>query len=155
MNSSSETCVREILETVPLVMRAIRGEMRRHRTPTLSVTEFRALIFLDRNAGASLVALSDHLGLASATVSKMIDGMVASRFVARRTCPEDRRRIALDLTASGRGTLERARLLAQANFSTLVSALQPEQRLELIRAMRALKALFADYMPAPAGGQEG
>lgn len=144
MDISAETCAQEILETVPLVMRAIRSEMRRHRTPSLSVTEFRALVFLDRHAGASLLELSDHLGLASATVSKMIDGMVASRFVARRTSPEDRRRITLGLTAAGRDTLARARLLAQAKFSTMVSALQTGQRLELVRAMQALKVLFAE-----------
>ncbi len=144
MDSSAETCAQEILETVPLVMRAIRSEMRRHRTPSLSVTEFRALVFLDRHAGASLLELSDHLGLASATVSKMIDGMVVSRFVVRRTCPEDRRKITLGLTAAGRDTLERARLLAQAKFSTLVSDLQPGQRLELVRAMQALKVIFAE-----------
>jgi len=144
MDSSAETCAREILETVPLVMRAIRGAMRRHRTPSLSVTEFRALVFLDRRAGASLVELADHLGLAAATVSKMIDGMVASRFVLRRSSPEDRRRITLVLTAAGRETLERARLLAQARFATLLSALQAGQRLELTRALQALKALFAE-----------
>jgi DNA-binding MarR family transcriptional regulator len=155
MDGSPEACAREILETVPLVMRAIRSEMRRHRAPSLSVTEFRALVFLDRRAGASLVELSNHLGLASATVSKMIDGMVASRFVLRRPSPEDRRRITLDLTAPGRGMLERARLLAQARFSTLVSGLPAGERLELVRALQALKALFADFAPAPAGGPEG
>jgi DNA-binding MarR family transcriptional regulator len=155
MDSSSESCTREILETVPLVMQAIRTEMRRHRSPSLSVTEFRALVFLDRHAGASLVALSDHLGLASATVSRMIDGMVATRFVARRTCPEDRRRITLGLTAAGRSTLGRARHLAQVNLSILVSVLQPEERQAVIRAMQVLRALFADYAPTPAGGPEG
>ena len=144
MDSSAETCAREILETVPLVMRAIRSEMRRHRTPSLSVTEFRALVFLDRRAGASLVELADHLGLAPATVSRMIDGMVASRFVLRRSSPQDRRRITLALTAAGRDTLERARLLAQAKFAGLASALQVGQRLELTRALQALKALFAE-----------
>ncbi len=143
MDSTAEACAREILETVPLVMRAIRGEMRRHRAPSLSVTEFRALIFLDRRSGASLVELAEHLGLAPATVSRMIDGMVASRFVLRRSSPEDRRRITLVLTAAGRETLERARLLAQARLAGLVSSLQAGQRLELTRALQALKALFA------------
>jgi DNA-binding MarR family transcriptional regulator len=144
MDSSAETCAREILEAVPLVMRAIRGEMRRHRAPSLSVTGFRALFFLDRRAGASLVELADHLGLAPATVSRMIDGMVASRFVLRRSSPEDRRRITLALTATGRETLERSRLLAQARFAGLAASLQAGQRLELIRALQALKALFAE-----------
>jgi len=155
MDSSPETCAREVLETVPLVMRAIRSEMRRHRSPSLSITGFRALVFLDRHAGASLLELSDHLGLASATVSKMIDAMVASRFVVRRTSPEDRRRITLGLTAAGRDTLERARLLAQARFATLASDLQAGKRLELVRALQILKALFADFAAEPAGRPEG
>ena len=147
MDGSPGTSAREILETVPLVMRAIRSEMRRNRAPSLSVTEFRALVFLDRRAGASLVELANHLDLASATVSKMIDGMVASRFVLRRPSPDDRRRIKLNLTVPGRSTLERARLLAQAKFSSLVSTLQADQRLELVRALQTLKALFADFTP--------
>ena len=41
MRISPDDCAREVLEVVPLIMRAIRTDMRSHRTPDLSVPQFR------------------------------------------------------------------------------------------------------------------
>jgi hypothetical protein len=41
-----ELCAQEVMETVPLVMRFIRKEMRSRRAPSLSVPQLRVLTFL-------------------------------------------------------------------------------------------------------------
>ena len=63
MLGSADECARQVLEIVPLVMAAIRTEIRTHRGSELSVPQFRVLIFLNRHAGASLSDIAEHLGL--------------------------------------------------------------------------------------------
>ena len=54
MRSDPEQSAREVLETLPLVLRVIRGEVRRARFPNFSLPQFRALAYLGRNPGAML-----------------------------------------------------------------------------------------------------
>ncbi|HSB81119.1 MAG TPA: MarR family transcriptional regulator, partial [Candidatus Methylomirabilis sp.] len=90
-------CARTVMETVPLVMRFIRGEMRRQSAPLLSVPQFRALAFLHQRPGACLFAVADHLGVSRPTASTIIDRLVRRGLVARSVDPHERRRVILRL----------------------------------------------------------
>src|SRR6266536_982420 len=100
--STANECAGELLEVVPLIMRYIRIEMRRSRGSDLTVPQFRTLAFLTTNEGASLSSLADHIGLTLPSASKLVDGLVERKLVQRKTCPDDRRRMTLLLTGSGR-----------------------------------------------------
>ena len=84
MSRSPRPCAREILETVPLVMRFIRGQVRRRRTAGLSLPQFRTLIFLSRAQNSSLSAVAGHLGLSLPAMSRLINGLVNGRLVGRQ-----------------------------------------------------------------------
>jgi len=71
---SLDECARQVLETVPLVMRTVRAEMRRRRTADLSVPQFRTLNFLNRQAGASLSQVAEHIGLTLPSMSLLVEG---------------------------------------------------------------------------------
>ncbi len=143
MDSSADLVAREVLEVVPPIMRTIRAEMRSRRGANLSVVQFRALLFLDRNPGVSLSTLAEHLDLTLPTVSKMIDGMVADRLVTRQDSSDDRRRVTLALTASGQGLLEKARSGTQARLAEIFAGLTPAERETLHRAAGILEGLFS------------
>src|SRR5512142_2783 len=104
--ASADECAAMVVEIVPLVMRTIRAEMRGHRSPDLSVPQFRTLLFLRRQPGASVSDVAGHIGLTLPSVSKMIDRLVTRDLVTRHSAPEDRRRICLDLTPLGMSTLQ-------------------------------------------------
>ena len=93
MGITADQCAHELLEVVPLVMRTIRTEMRGHRGADLSVPQFRTLVFLGNHGGASLSDLADFIGLTLPSVSKLIDGLVTRKLVARKVCTNDRRRV--------------------------------------------------------------
>jgi DNA-binding MarR family transcriptional regulator len=143
MAPSAEECAREMLEVVPMIMRAIRSQMRSHRTPDLSVPQFRSLTFLGHHQGASLSDVAEHIGLTRPSASKLIDGLVARGLVSREGCPVDRRRIRLALTNKGRVTLRTARTAAQADLASRMAALPSSEQATVERAMRTLRALFA------------
>ncbi len=84
MSASPDAIAREVLDIVPIVMRVIRTEMRNQGSAEMGMPQFRALLFISRNPGSSLLAVAHHLGLTSPTVSKMVDGLVLNSLVRRR-----------------------------------------------------------------------
>jgi DNA-binding MarR family transcriptional regulator len=137
-----EECAALLMDVVPLVMRSIRAEMRRHRAD-LSVPQFRTLAFLRKHEGASLSQVADHLGLMLPSVSKMVDGLVARGLLTRKDSSADRRYVALALTARGRSALASARKATQLHLAQILRALPQDERPSVVRAMEALRPVFA------------
>ena len=148
MRISPDDCAREVLEVVPLIMRAIRTDMRSHRTPDLSVPQFRTLAFIDRNAGASLSDAADYIGLTLPSMSKIVDGLVARRLVIRQTHRADRRRMTLALTARGQARLQSAREAAQACLASSLASLSDIERAAIAEAMQAMRPIFTPRQEA-------
>lgn len=142
MEVKSEACARELLEVVPVVMHSIRAAMRRYRADDLSVPQFRTLLFIRRNSGASLSDVAEHLGLTLPSASKKIDGLVARNLVKRQGSQHDRRRIHLTLTSDGEALLAKARQETQAHLAERLAVLPPTEIEEVIGAMQSLRPVF-------------
>jgi DNA-binding MarR family transcriptional regulator len=140
---SVEACVAQVMDTVPLVMRVIRAEMRSHRSPDLSVPQFRALAYVNRNAGASLSDVAEHVGLTLPTMSKMIDKLVARALITRASAPDDRRRMILILTPTGQAVLQAAVEATQARLVEQLMALSPDECTLIVESMKLLRGAFA------------
>ena len=154
MSTGPDECARQVLETVPLVMRAIRAEMRSHRVPDLSVPQFRVLIFLNRHEGASLSDVAGHVGLMLPSMSRMIDGLVARNLVTRQTDADDRRRVALMLTTLGRTAMQSAYESTQSQLAKRLAALPAPNRTTIVKAMQALGSIFGSRREGtPAAGR--
>ena len=131
------------METVPLVMRFIRADMRaRGSYEELSVPQFRTLTFLDKNPGASLSELADHLGVTRATASANTERLVQRSFVDRGDHPEERRRVVLKLTAAGKEHLEATRAQTRVFISNLLTSLTDEQITQVETGLSLLKQVF-------------
>jgi len=118
-----EGCARTVVETVPMVMRFIRAEMRRQRASVLSVPQLRVLAFLDGNPGACLFHVADHLGVTRPTTSVIVDRLVRRGLLLRAEDPRERRRIVLTLTPRGARLLEQARIATRSWMADLLAPL--------------------------------
>jgi len=146
MSKIIEDTARQVLETVPAVMRTIRAEFRSQRSRDLSVAQFRALAYIKNNDGASLSSLAAHIGLTLPSMSKLIDGLVGRGLVTRSSDREDRRKICLQLTDTGKNELEAAYDHTQAFLVDKISSLAKEDLDTVSRSMQILKSLFiADH----------
>jgi DNA-binding MarR family transcriptional regulator len=153
---SPEDCARALLEAVPPVMRVIRNEMRRQSKPELSVPQFRVLSYLNRQPGASLSAVADHIGLTRPAMSILVDGLVNRNLVARDTDPGDRRRLTLSLTRQGQSLYTAARGRTQARLAARLAALSPAERQALVATLEQLRGLFVpDGAEVAAPGGKG
>jgi DNA-binding MarR family transcriptional regulator len=138
-----EDGARQLLDTVPQIMRSIRSEMRSHRGHDLSVPQFRTLTFVNRNPEGSLSELADHLGLTLPSVSKLVDGLVNQKLITRRESKVDRRRLILSLTKDGDDILRIAHQATQDHLMDVLRGLSSEELSAILRALTLLQPLFA------------
>jgi DNA-binding MarR family transcriptional regulator len=139
-----EVCAREAMETVPLVMRFIRTEMRSRRAPSLSVPQFRVLTFLNHRPGAPLSSVAEHLGVARSTASATVDRLVRRQLVDRQTHPEERRSVVLTLTATGVQHLQQVRDAASTRMAKVLAGLSAADLLQVSQGLALLGNAFQE-----------
>ena len=139
-----ERCAREAMETVPLVMRFIRTEMRSRRAPSLSVPQFRVLTFLSHRPGAPLSSVAEHLGVARSTASATVDRLVRRQLVQRKTHPEERRSVVLTLTATGMQHLQQVRDAASTRMAKVLAGLSAADLLQVSQGLTLLGNAFQE-----------
>jgi DNA-binding MarR family transcriptional regulator len=140
--SPEPSCAALLMDVIPFVMRYIRMEMRSRRMRGLSIPQFRTLVFLDRNEGASLSEVANNIGLTLPSASKIIDALVTRKLVIRTALPDDRRYSSLKLTKLGRATLMQARHGTEASLAEKIAALSPAQQAMIVETMQALGSIF-------------
>jgi DNA-binding MarR family transcriptional regulator len=145
MTTSPDICAQEVLDVVPVVMRSIRAELRRHRAADLSIPQFRTLAFIDRNVDTSLSDVAEHIGLTLPSMSKIVDGLVHRKFVTRQTSVTDRRRMTLALTARGLTALQASRAATRACLAEDLVVLNDRQREIVVQAMEILRPVFTSH----------
>jgi DNA-binding MarR family transcriptional regulator len=143
---SADGCAGQLLEIVPLIMRAVRN-IHTEQALDLTVPQFRALLFVQRHRGASLSETSEFLGLTLPSSSKLVDQLVKRRFLDRENDPEDRRRMVLRLTARGNALLKNAHSAVRARLAEILKGLSPAELATLHDTLGLLQRSFPE-MPA-------
>jgi DNA-binding MarR family transcriptional regulator len=132
------------METIPLVMRFIRAEMRTQGLPSLSVPQFRTLMFLYRHPGSSLSSLAEHLGVTRPTASALTERLVQRGFVDRTEHPKERRQVALNLTDTGSAHLQQIRQRTRTKISQMFVSLSEAQQLQIVEGLAVLNDVFEE-----------
>lgn len=148
MNRTSQNCAADLLEVVPMIMRAMRAEVRRHRLPELSMPQFRALAFIGRNEGAALSDVALFLGLGLPSASKLVDGLVESKFVIREIARGDRRRVQLALSPAGHDKYKVMVRQARNFLAGKVAHFSDDQFRMLGEVLTALRQTFEEDAPS-------
>jgi DNA-binding MarR family transcriptional regulator len=142
MPPSSQSCAAELLEVVPMIMRAMRAEVRSRRLPELSMPQFRAMAFVGRNEGAALSDVAAFLGLGLPSASKLIDGLVDLKFVTREIAAGDRRRMQLALSPAGHAKYKVMVKQARNFLARKVEHFSEAQFRQLSEVLAALRLTF-------------
>ncbi|HTV62353.1 MAG TPA: MarR family transcriptional regulator [Verrucomicrobiae bacterium] len=139
---ANEQSARDLLDTAPVVMRFIRDQVRRRTTAGLSLPQFRTLSFLSRSNRPSLSTVAEYLGLSLPAMSRLVNGLVAGGLVGRQTVSNNRRQIALTVTARGRAVLEKVRGEVRRALANAMKNIPRANQETIQRAMHILRGVF-------------
>jgi DNA-binding MarR family transcriptional regulator len=142
LGKPTEECAARVMETVPLLMRFIRADMRTHNADSLSIPQLRSLAYVNRNPGASLSEVAEHLGVTCATASSTIERLVQRHLVQRSDHPQERRRIVLNLTEEGKLLLKQSQEKTRAHIADILASLTLEEVSHIEEGLTLLKNVF-------------
>ncbi len=77
--------------------------------------------------------LADHVGLTRTTMTTNLDGLERKKYIKRTQHPDDRRRVCVTLTASGRKFMERTLPRVYKNVERMTEILTAKERKAMIR----------------------
>lgn len=138
----AQASAREVMDTVPKVMDALRGAMRRHVGEQLSVPQFRCLNFIAAHPGSSIGAVATFLGVTMPTASALVDRLSRAGAVRATTATADRRRTELQLTDAGRVQLDGIRRGALDELSVALAACSEDDLQTLAAGLAVLRRTF-------------
>jgi DNA-binding MarR family transcriptional regulator len=136
---------RDILQIIPLVMRAVAAELR--AGGELPAPAHFGLLSVLSQRPRSLTELASLQGVSLPTMSSSISGLVDRGWV-RRSAPEgDKRVVMVDVTPAGKAALERVARAAEGHLAEVLSPLDAPSRRRLHGGLAVLRKVFTP--PAP------
>jgi long-chain acyl-CoA synthetase len=103
-------------------------------TIDLTTAQYRTLTQLGEGAEASS-SLAAKLAVSRPTVTAVVEGLVERGLVDRRHSDEDRRRVSVNLTESGRQMLARADEVVSAKLADVLAAVSPRQAAQAVNGI--------------------
>ena len=144
----AQAAATQVMRVLPQVMDAMRRAMRSQLDGPLTVPQFRALNFIDREAGCSLGAVASFLGVTPATASAMVDRLVRAGHLRAEGDATDRRRTTLRLCPSGLAVLKRMRRQTRDDLAQALAGRSPTELQSLADGLQVLEAAF-DHVGQP------
>jgi DNA-binding MarR family transcriptional regulator len=139
---AEQQCAQEILNVIPAMMRTIRGEVRRKYRNEFTIPQLQSLALVTYKPDASVSDVAEHLGLTLPSASKIVDALVLRGLLTREASPDDRRRMKLRMTETGRTEFEAATRFAKAELARTLSILSESDLKTITRAMQLLHPAF-------------
>lgn len=134
-----------VMKQVELAVRARLEEM--FRPIGLTALQYTALTVLERHPNLTSAQLARNSFVTSQSMADMVTALQDQGFVERHRDPEDRRRLVLSLTATGRRLLGRYRGKVAALEEEMLANLSARQAVELRRSLLSCRAALADHPP--------
>lgn len=123
----------------------VMWEQGREAVPTgpVSPSQLRVLYALDREDGINLRTLSEVLGSAPPSVSRLCDRLQATGLIERTPSPVSRRELELRLTSHGRAYLADLRKSREGILMSTIDAMPPKARRALLEGLRGFRDVTA------------
>jgi|SRR5581483_11413279 len=138
---------RDILQIIPLVMRAVAAELR--SGGELPAPAHFGLLSVLSQRPRSLTELAALQGVSLPTMSSSISAMVERGWVRRAAPDGDRRVVMVDATAAGKAALDRVARAAEAHLAEVLAPLDAPSRRRLHGGLAVLRKVFTPTSSGP------
>jgi DNA-binding MarR family transcriptional regulator len=106
----------------------------------LSVPMWRALSALHQKDGQTIGEIAQLAVLDRSSLGRLLDEMAKAKLVEREPLPDDRRALAIRLSAHGREIFEATLPLAQRHYRNVLKGVNAQEFETLMRVLRRIKA---------------
>ena len=130
----------QLLDTLPAIMRQWRLEIA-DLPDELTLGQYRVLYFI-KEGHNQCGLLAKHTGSTAAGMSRMIDSLVKSGFIARETSDVDRRQVTLSLTPAGESVSRRVRRGVESRLQSYLENLSGAEKREVEHGLALLQKAF-------------
>ena len=145
-NTHARETARELLEIMPLVMRAVAAELR--AGGEMPAPAHFGLLMKLREQPRTLTELAAHWGVSLPTTSNSISALAQRGWVRRNAPGKDRRIAVIEVTPAGRAALERVGRAAEAHLAETLAPLDRPSQRRLRAGLAVLRNVFAKSPPA-------
>lgn len=120
---------------------------------TITIPQFRTLVILSTRGPINLATLAGLLDVQPSTTGRMVDRLVASGLIDRRSHPESRRELVVELTSRGSNVVDAVTASRREEIAAIVSKMPQRQRHGLVRALIAFTTAGGEppVGPSPEG----
>lgn len=118
---------------------------------TVSPSQLRALLVIEKQEGSNLRSLGEALGSRAPSVSRLCDRMEAMGLVQRDPSPTSRREVELRLTGQGRALLQEYRAIRTRELSAVLERMQPADVSALAAGLAAFRSAAAQRLTSGRG----
>jgi DNA-binding MarR family transcriptional regulator len=112
--------------------------------PALTSTQRLALFELLEDGPMRLNDLAGRMGLSAPTASRAVDALADAELVERRTDPDDRRALRIELTAAGRARVDLRKARVAEAFRPAAAVMPAAEREQLATLLERLADELAD-----------
>jgi DNA-binding MarR family transcriptional regulator len=130
-------------------VRRARGMQPRSDAHALTLSQYALLEGLATREVARVAELADEAGITASTATRILDALERRGIVARQRASEDRRAVAVTLTASGRQLLLGQQEWVSERKRGFLAALGEPERAYVPELMRALARLIDELAAGP------
>lgn len=148
MDEQTREAARQVVETIPLIMRTVGAEMRR-AVHTGMPAHMRVLGMCSRRAW-SLSQLAEAQAVSAPTMSKTVNTLVERGWLARTPSEEDRRVVHVTVTPAGKQMLDEAHQQTVDHVAALLAALSPDERETLLAGLAVLRSALTPVLESEA-----
>jgi len=148
--TSPDPFLTEMQEWVEVTMRYfVHSFIRSIKEKGFSMNQVSALFFLRRKRSCGVGDMAEHLGVTNAAASQMLERMVEQGLILRSEDPHDRRGKQIVLTDKGINLIKEGMLARQSWVADLVLLLTPDQKEQILPAIKILieKAKQLGFLP--------
>lgn len=110
------------------------------------------LLALPQEGSVSMNELSETMGLANSTMTRMADQLVDKGLILRQPDEEDRRVVRVGLTGQGREVRVALEQTSQEFFKQVLGEIQADERLAMLQALEKVNGALTNAMRACISG---
>lgn len=129
----------QLIEIIFTLSRLMKDQMAsRSDLSTLSFLQVQALVFLSRNKDVQMTDVAEAFRIELPSATSLVQKLVVSKLVARKTEKKDRRKVKVVLTEKGKKLLKTAMRKREKKIQNYLSLLSENEKKQLLHILKKM-----------------